>query len=370
MTQSPVTHAFAAVGDIMLGDSSVSVGFGFHSSYPRDAGPALARVRDTLRRHEIVFGNLECLLTPTGIGATRFRSDQMRGDAEYARDLRNAGFTALSVANNHAMQHGRSAFDATVSSLAAAGISSVGLAGDDGWCARPVITAMSTNRRVGLLGYSWRPPQYGTEAAPYAAGGIVEVERDVKRLAALTDDVIVSLHWGEEFVDHPSVKEVAHARRIIDAGARVIVGHHPHVRRVVERYNDGIICYSLGNFVSDMTWRPQLREGLLLSCELSGGAPRSVAVYGTRIDRYYAPAITGQIAAWPTASPAALAAPEYDAAVRRTVRRQQVASYLHAARNVLRFPFPVLAALVASTLRNKVSALAARVAPSSASRRG
>ena len=370
MTETTIANGFAAVGDIMLGDSSVSVGFGVHSTYPRNADAAFAHVRDRLRRHEIVVGNLECPLTRTGIGVNRFRADQMRGDPEYADDLRRAGFTALSVANNHALQHGRDAFDHTVASLAAAGIASVGLAGDDGWCAKPVVQVTRAGRRIGILGYSWRPQQYGTGAPPYATGSVDDVVRDVARLAPATDDVVVSLHWGEEFVAQPSSEEVANARRIIDAGARILVGHHPHVRRAVERYNDGLICYSLGNFVTDMTWQPALREGLMMSCQLDGGAPRAVTVARTRVGARYAPEIVDEIPTVPAASVAALDPGAYRVAVRQTVRRQQVASYRHAARNALRFPFPVLVTLVASTVRNKLTALSALVRPSSLRQHG
>lgn len=341
----------------MLGDSSVCVGFGFHSSYPRDASPAFAQVKDLLRRHEIVVGNLECLLTPIGAGATRFRTDQMRGDPEYARDLRAAGFTALSVANNHAMQHGRAAFDATVASLEAAGIAIVGIKGADDWCAKPVIVRTRAGRRVGILGYCWRPRQYDSSVPPYAEGDIEQVERDVRRLRAVTDDVVVSLHWGEEFVARPSADEVAHARRIIDAGASVLAGHHPHVARTVERYEDGIICYSLGNLVTDMTWETKLREGLIMTCELTGGSPRAVRVFGTHVNRGYAPELTGERPASSPSETVALSAQEYRAAVRQTVARQRIASYLHAARNASRFPFPVFVTLVATTVRNKLLAL-------------
>src|SRR5438067_5940582 len=101
----PLDNCLVAVGDIMLGDSAICVGFGVHSRYPRDIGPALARVASHLKSAEVVLGNLECLLTRAGRGSTRHDADQMRGDPEYAAGLRDAGFTALAVANNHATHH-------------------------------------------------------------------------------------------------------------------------------------------------------------------------------------------------------------------------------------------------------------------------
>jgi hypothetical protein len=75
-----VNDGFVAVGDIMLGNSAPCVGFGFHSRYPRDASAAFSSLTSLLQRGEIVMGNLECLLARPGIGSTRYRSDQMRGD--------------------------------------------------------------------------------------------------------------------------------------------------------------------------------------------------------------------------------------------------------------------------------------------------
>jgi poly-gamma-glutamate synthesis protein (capsule biosynthesis protein) len=81
--------------------------------------------------------------------------------------------------------------------------------------------------------------------------------------------VICSVHWGVEFVRHPSAAEETLGRQMVDAGADLVIGHHPHVVRRVERYRRGLIAYSLGNFVFDMMWSPWLRTGLVLRVRLS-----------------------------------------------------------------------------------------------------
>ncbi len=341
----------------MLGDSAAAVGFGFHSRYPRDANAAFSRVAPILHHGEVVFGNLECLLTRTGRGTTSHRADQMRGDPEYAEALSNAGFTALSVANNHAMQHGANAFENTVNCLRAAGIASVGLRGTDEWCAAPVVQTTSSGLRVSLLGYCWRPRQYGASPPLYAEGDTEAVVRDVRRIRDTTDTVVVSLHWGEEFLTFPSADEVLAARRIIDAGAAVIIGHHPHVVRPVECYGQGVICYSLGNLVTDMLWLSELRTGGMLECTLSLGSATDARIWSTRVDDSYRPvpnAIPLQIT---EESIAGIVEPVYQAAVAKSVRRQRVALYGYVARNVGRYSLPVFAGLVAATLRNKFSAI-------------
>ena len=354
MKDDPQMDGMVAVGDIMLGDSATTVGFGFHSRYPNDASGAFATVAPLLQQAEITIGNLECLLAPAPAGVSRYRRDQMRGDPEYAANLRTSGFTALSVANNHSMQHGRSAFDATVRALKAAGISCLGLRGADSWCSEPVVHTMRSGLRVGLLGYSWRPRQYDPGVPQYAEGDVDAVAADVGRLRRETDTVVVSLHWGEEFLGSPSVKEVADARKIVDAGASVIVGHHPHVVRPIERYGGGLICYSLGNFVSDMVWDEALRTGAMLHCRLSKEGARDIKVTTVRTDDSYRPVPVGasiKVADQPLSG---MSEEEYRSAVALSVARQRSRVYSYALRNVLRYSPVVLAQLAISTILNKL----------------
>jgi poly-gamma-glutamate synthesis protein (capsule biosynthesis protein) len=346
--------AFVAVGDIMLGDSAPCVGFGFHSRYPRDASSALSSLTPVLQGGEVVLGNLECVLAQNGLGSTRYQSDQMRGDPEYASNLRLAGFTAMSVANNHAVQHGIAAFESTVESLERAGIRCVGLRGKDGWCAEPVVQTTRNGLKVGLLGYSWRPRQYDNAEPPYAEGDVESVVHDVERLRLSTDAVVVSLHWGEEFLELPSLEEVDAGRRIIDGGASVIVGHHPHVVRPAERYKDGIICYSLGNFLTDMIWQPALRQGAVLECKLSPAGVSAVAMSSTRVDDEFRARLDTRAPRVEKTPVNGLAEPEYRWRVAKSIRRQRLAVYAYAARNLGRYPPAVLGELVAKTLRNKM----------------
>ncbi len=355
MKDESLVNGLVAVGDIMLGDSATSVGFGFHSRYPRDANGAFAAVAPLIEHAEIAVGNLECLLAPAPPGVSRYRGDQMRGDPEYAANLKRCGFTALSVANNHAMQHGKSAFDSTVRALQSAGISCLGLRGSDGWCAAPVTQTTRSGLRVGLLGYSWRPRQYDPSEPQYAEGDADAAANDVRRLRRETDAVIVSLHWGEEFLGSPSVKEIADARRIVDAGASVVVGHHPHVLRPIERYGSGVICYSLGNFVSDMVWDEALRTGGVLRCRLSREGPQDVKVTTVRIDDSYRPVPVGGAMKVSDEPLTGMSEQEYRSAVALSVAQQRRRVYSYAIRNVARYSPAVLAELAITTIRNKLT---------------
>ena len=347
-----------AVGDIMLGDSAICVGYGFASRFP---GPriaeAMAALGPVLAEGDVVLGNLESPLTSTGAGGTRYRADQMRADPACAAALRALGFDALGVANNHAVQHGRAAFDETVMQLRSAGIAPVGVRGTGAWCADPVVLRPRSGARIGLLGYCWRPRQYGRDEPPFAEGTPADAAGDIARLRGTCDAVVVSLHWGEEFLGRPSGHEVTTARMLIEAGASVIVGHHPHVLRPVEVGRRGVIAYSLGNCVSDMIWQEPLRRGAVLFCTLHGGV-HDVRVTPTRVGSDFRTVILpGTL---PVAAPdeiEGLADGDYGRAVAATVRNQRLAAYAHAVRNLGRMPPDVLAELAIVTVWNKLAAV-------------
>lgn len=356
----------AAVGDLMLGDSSITVGYGVHSRYPGEMlASVFGELGARLRAADLAIGNLECPLTTRGVGKKRWARDQMRGDPTYARVLRDAGFTAVAVGNNHATQHGDEGFHATVAALRSAGLLVLGLRGEAPWHAEPVTYRHDSGATVALLAYSWRPRQYGSGPPPYADVDERAVLADVARARATHDHVIVSLHWGEEFVDLPSQAEQRFARALADAGVDLLIGHHPHVVRPVERRGQSVLAYSLGNAVTDMLWMSSLREGALLEVDLGSG-PMHVRFTSTRVDDAYRPQIGDTIVIRDNVTVAALDAAEYERRVQAGLREQRVAAYAHMMRNVLCYPPSVLATLVGTTAANKMRGLMRRVGRSRA----
>jgi Bacterial capsule synthesis protein PGA_cap len=346
-----------AAGDLQLGDSPTSVGFGFGSRYSgSDLDGVLAGLRPSLQQGDVVFGNLEVPLSSRSSATSSWASRQLRGDPRFAQMLRAAGFSVLNVANNHASQHGVDAFDASVASLRAAGIVPCGLRGTRPWASEPV-TLVVKGVHVGILAYCLRPRQYSADEPPYAEGSPDEIRADVSRLRRDADVVIVSLHWGEEFVPVPSVDETTFARSVIDAGATLVLGHHPHVARPVERYRDGVIAYSLGNCVGDMVWYEPFRRGLLLCAEISDGAVVAATVRSTRLDTNYQPAVSAHEEGLVRAEQIrALSADEYEREIQRTWRDQRRAVYPYALMRIWRVPPAALGQLVGRTVRNKVRA--------------
>jgi poly-gamma-glutamate synthesis protein (capsule biosynthesis protein) len=169
----------------------------------------------------------------------------------------------VSVANNHAFDQGRAGFEETLRELDAAGMLRVG-AGAAPRAAGPLLVERN-GLRLAFLGYTFGLNQPGNDCPPQRAGCLQaavidgdQMEADVRAAAAGADAVVVSVHWGVEYEQQPRRKEVELARRLADAGALVVLGHHPHVLQPIELYRreDGavaVIAYSLGNFISNQS---------------------------------------------------------------------------------------------------------------------
>jgi hypothetical protein len=206
------------------------------------------------------------------------------------------------------------------------------------------------------LAYCWRPRQYGTGTPAFAEGNVLEAEADVSRLRRECDAVIVSLHWGDEFLGAPADRQVAAAARMVDAGAALVVGHHPHVLGPIQRLQEGVVAYSLGNFSSDMLWMPELRLGGAIRCTLDGRRAASCSTNLVRVqDDFRSTVVEGEV---PTLKGTGLTSSDYATAVHRTLRHQRRRSYVYALKNVHRFRAPVLVELLSRTVRNKLHALA------------
>ncbi len=350
-----------AVGDLQMGDSPTCVGFGFRSRCgPDDLSRVLAGVRPLLAGADMAFGNLETPLSDSGLVPGDWASVQLRGSPAYAPALRAAGFTILNVANNHAAQHGNDVFRDSRRILAEAGLASCGVRGSAPWASEPVVLSTRAGPRVGVLGYCLRPRQYGSEVPPYAEGDPESIRADVARLRETTDYVVVSLHWGEEFVGIPSAAEVSLGRSLIDAGAVLVIGHHPHVVRPCERYRHGLIAYSLGNFAGDMSWYAPFRRGGLLQCVLTNDGVNDASMLATRMDDDLRVAVGAEAGADPVEKLEGLSESDYQAEIRRTQREQRHASYGFALRHLHRYRPTMLGQLAARTLLNKVGGLVGR----------
>lgn len=121
--------------------------------------------------------------------------------------------------------------------------------------------------KVAFLGYTdlISPQVSATEkSAGISFLNIDQMIKDVGEAKSKSDLVVVSFHWGEEYQTKHNQKQEEIAKVAIDAGASLVVGHHPHVVQEVEQYKDGWIAYSLGNFVFDQNFSWGTTHGLAL----------------------------------------------------------------------------------------------------------
>ena len=266
------TFEIVAVGDISLGDAAQGIGAGVHTTFERvrDVNPLypFEHTAPLFKGAGIVFGNLETVISHKGLVRSKASSMEMRGHPDVAGRLVQAGFNVLNVANNHMMQHGAAAFADTVASLQSRGVYVAGIAGPSHRECVPQVLSIN-GMSVCILSFAFERDKYCHGPVEYAFGPDCDMVRQVTMARQSSDVVICSVHWGVEFVRHPALAEEELGRQLIDAGADLVLGHHPHVARRVEEYGRGLIAYSLGNFVFDMSWNRWLRTGLVLRVRLS-----------------------------------------------------------------------------------------------------
>jgi poly-gamma-glutamate capsule biosynthesis protein CapA/YwtB (metallophosphatase superfamily) len=252
------------VGDVML---SRSVGKKMEAlknwNYPFE------KIADTLRAADLTYANLECPVSDTG--ANQHHLYSFRADPRVIDGLKFAGFDVLGVANNHMYDWGRPALLDTVRRLRDAGLHPVGAGANELEAHSPVIVNMK-GVRVAFLAYVSIPPEQATAGADEPGVAWLVGDRvmgDIRFARPLADVVIVCLHWGTEYAPKPDRKQVELAHQMIDAGADLVVGGHPHVVQPCEFYHGRWIAYSLGNFIFDQHW-PSTHHGLMLRVTLTG----------------------------------------------------------------------------------------------------
>jgi poly-gamma-glutamate synthesis protein (capsule biosynthesis protein) len=285
MENDNATIQLVAAGDLMLGDHPVCYGHGIRSTIEaKGFNHIVDYIAGSLREADITFGNLETVLSDIDYDAGSIESGELRGRPIDARNLSNIGFNILNFANNHCMQHGLPAFQDTVDLLSNEQIDIIGLKNGN---ESNVIIKEIEGVSIAFVGYSLRPEKYYRGNPPYALIDEESIFRQIKKIVKnIKGSIIVSLHWGEEYLNYPSKKQMLFGRKLIDEGVSLVLGHHPHVLQGVEEYNSGVIVYSLGNFIFDK-WQRNPRESMLFACALSNTGVIDYACEPIYIERNY-----------------------------------------------------------------------------------
>lgn len=254
----------AAVGDILF-DRGVR-----EEIERRGADTVFAEVRAILSSADIAAGNLECPLTDRH--EPRPMRYVFRCDPARAATLAAAGFDAVTLANNHILDQGRGGLLDTIEHLHAAGVTPVG-AGPDAVAARQPVIVERNGMRLALLAFLDMPIEGAVYLedmpGPATAGSADAVREAVRDAREQADAVVVFFHWGVEFSARPARAQRELARAAADAGASLVIGHHPHVLQPWERMGDTLVVYSLGNFVFDQGSRPSASQSAILLATLT-----------------------------------------------------------------------------------------------------
>lgn len=243
---------------------------------------------------DLLFGNLETTISavgrPLGCGYC------FRSDPNVISGLQFAGFDVMSVANNHIWDYGPDAFIDTVRYLEDGGIRASGGGHSMDQAHEPVFMTVG-DARVAFLSYTNLLPSVAGAGPDKAGANIFSAEvmsRDVGAAVERADLVIVSFHAGEEYKPEPVDGKRTLYESIIDAGADMVIGHHPHVIQPMERYRDGWIAYSLGNFIFDQTFSEETMRGMMLEVSLKGSVITSVRSLDIDISRSYQASLAPQ----------------------------------------------------------------------------
>ncbi|MDX2064975.1 MAG: CapA family protein [Fimbriimonadaceae bacterium] len=229
--------------------------------------------RRVLGKPDVMFANLEVPLTDSTNRTTRktaaeiARRDQyvLRADPGHWADFRASGIDAVSMANNHTMDYGPQGLSDMLSGLRKFRMPYAGAGANATSAGAPaVFTRKGTRIRLfSALAFMTRGALWKCGPATDKAPGIAVINSESQtpeaRKAKLrrwlaqgkaeNDVTIVALHWGLERKTVPTAFQVRLARDLVDVGADIVWGHHPHVLQGAEQYGDGLILYSMGNLV-------------------------------------------------------------------------------------------------------------------------
>lgn len=192
----------------------------------------------------LLFGNLESALSNKGKPIEKRVLIKM--NPSKVDHLTNAGFDIVNIANNHIMDYGKIGLRDTIDILDKKNIKFIGAGKNINDAVNPVIFQRN-GFKIGFIGFT----EIGIMATENR-DGCAPLNKELlltllPKLRKEVDILIISLHWGVEYVFYPSPNQQKIARFLIDNGADLVIGHHPHVIQGIEKYKNKFIFYSLGN---------------------------------------------------------------------------------------------------------------------------
>lgn len=265
-----------AVGDILLQARS--------NKHPFN------KVKKTFKDKDILFGNLETTLSSHG--KRKKKAVFLRSSPDNVKYLKDVDFDVLNIANNHILDLGMEGFNSTLEILKKKDLNFIGAS----------IDASSSNQLIlerngvkfGFLGYT---------TGRFKVSKNISINKlkeekifaDIESLKDECDFIIISLHWGTEFVYYPSPQQIDFAHKLIDRGVSLILGHHPHVIQGIEKYRNGLIVYSLGNFqFRSRPTQSKTKESIILCVDFDREEIKKYEILPVEIDEDFLPKLVDE----------------------------------------------------------------------------
>ncbi len=243
--QSSQRVVIAAVGDVAPGEPQEGL-------LQKDWQSVLGVTAEPLRQADVAFANLEAPLPPADAKPwPRGSLPLLVGKPELAATLAKAGFDVVSLANNHVFDYHRVGVDGTLAAVERAGLAHTGLGVSAKDAEKPAIL-LRNGVRIGFIAATDRvnrSADAGADRAVVAWLNPAQLQARIRELRPHVDIVVVSLHWGLSY--HLGVLESQRriAAQLVEAGADLILGSHPHVLEPVEQISGVPVAFSLGNFL-------------------------------------------------------------------------------------------------------------------------
>lgn len=279
-------------GDVMVARSVAEKISGVGNGDPRFPFWFIA---STTRSADVAFVNSEG--TISNRGKNQGSAYSFRANPSVMEGFTFAGFDIVSLANNHIWDWGGDALKDTASNFKGVGIKTVGAGGDSVSANEPAIVSVR-GIKIGFLGYTTLYPkslEAGDDRPGISSFSMDLASRAIRDLKEKVDVVVVSMHWGDEYKTSSNGEQKRMARALVDAGADLVIGHHPHVTEEVEMYRspltgkESLIAYSLGNLVFDQYFSKETMESFLLEVKLDKHRILSVERIPVRLNENFQP---------------------------------------------------------------------------------
>jgi len=255
-----------AGGDIMLARGTGMYIRVFGPEYP------FQRIREEIVKHDIAFANLESPISRRGTKFFPNKGIYFRADLGAVEGLAFCGFDVISLANNHALDFGPMALEETMLLLKQKGIKFTGAGSSRREALKPAVFHIG-DTSIAFICYNTIYPFSSTQGGKTMVTLSLResvIKDEIREMEKNYDVIIVGVHGGEEYLSRQEDEKVRIFKKLVDSGADIVLGSHPHVVQEIEVYKNRLIAYSLGNLIFDQNWSEDTSRGILLEIGLLG----------------------------------------------------------------------------------------------------